>query len=111
MEGLFNVLRGTATEERGLIAAGPLSRQPQSTPYRVVLARDGQGFTVHCESFQASDLASAVGVSFRSTRTVYKSWLSNGYYFKAGELVEATKKFAERVAQQAEFLTSLERVG
>lgn len=108
MKGLvLHLVVGTAhTEGQQIIAAGPLSKQPHSTPYRIVLVkRNIGGFTVHKEFFE--DLPEGDGP--------YKSSLAEGKYFTSGGteaelLAKATQAFGEMVASHSEYLLSLARL-
>ncbi len=87
-----------------IIAAGPLTHQPASTPYRMVLVqkRDGS-FVVYTEFF------TALPEDVPQLLPVPSSSFANGHYFKADQLVEATQKFAERLAAKAPEFASLYR--
>lgn len=87
-----------------ILAAGPLSKQPHSKPYRIVLIGyvDGK-FSVHHQIYNSEDATTLDDLK------VGGSSLSYGHYFSATQLVEATKKFAEVVAHHAEYLESLYR--
>jgi hypothetical protein len=83
------------------IAAGPISKQPGTIANRVVLVASGQTdrhsqFAVYMEMFP-------------NYPDVKESHFSDGNYFKADQLVEATKRFAQRVTNNAGYLTSLYR--
>ena len=94
---------GTATTTDSddiLVAAGPLSKQPCSLPFRVVLVKTKTQFIVYNETFRQEVLS-----EFRTNQSDFCS----GDYFKDTELVAATKKFAERVVRKSETLQSLYR--
>jgi hypothetical protein len=89
----------TGTCSLNIIAAGPLSKQPGSTAYRIVLIayEDGE-YSVHHQMFN-------------DVTNLKRSSLAHGSYFKAGPegLTKATVKFAEKVTAHAEYLASLFR--
>ena len=83
-----------------VLAAGPLSRQPGTMPYRIVLLGRANGsYSVHSQMFETLEPVPS-GDHFMS-----------GDYFAPGAngLVGATKRFGERVAANAEYLASLWR--
>ena len=49
------------TPDSDVIAAGPLTKQPGSTLYRIVLRHDGRQFIVHSQELRAVDLPAAGG--------------------------------------------------
>lgn len=91
--------RNVGTSHLNIVAAGPLTKQPGTNPYRfVIVAYENGEFSVHTEYF--SDITN-----------LKKSSLSNGHYFKAGPegFVKAVEKFSEKVAQHAEYMASVYR--
>ena len=108
---------GSASNGR-LIAAGPLSKQPGTVPFRIVLLAQIRriekqnvvvGYVTHIEQFQDADVIDQL------TRSVpcsgqYHSYLASGEYF-SGEtaIASASTSFALRVARNAESLGSLFR--
>lgn len=84
-------------DTKRLIAAGPLSKQPMTLPFRVVLVTDGEKLIVWNE--------------------VLPNWpddTTNGHfltgsYFSIEELDKATERFAQRVADKASTLRSIYR--
>lgn len=90
---IVNVLTAT------VIAAGPLTKQPGTLPYRIVLVNWGCKLTVHRQTFDIrnisdSDLATACSKA--------ESELTSGQYFLPSELVKATVAFGERLKDDAE---------
>lgn len=102
---LLENLVGSASNGR-LLAAGPMTKQPGTRPYRLVLLRNGNGFTVHAEFFPEN-------IKFENKLqlnvTEYETDLGGGSYFQPHELVRATQCFADRLARNAEFFESLYR--
>ena len=99
--------------EHQLLACGPLSIQPGSTPYRVVLiAKKDGAYSVHNQFFAhyAHDAVHAVH-DLTLEEMEKHSHIANGNYFQSGPegLVKATQKFAERVSEHAQFLASIFR--
>jgi len=90
---------GTASNgSRTIIAAGPLTKQPGTIPYRHVIVRYENGsYSVHSEGFDSLDGT--------------KSHLSNGHYFEAGPegFVKAQEKFAERIVNHAKMHATIYR--
>lgn len=82
-----------------IVAAGPITKQPGTRAYRIVLTITLSGeYTVHTQSFDDS-------------AKLEKSDFSNGHYFGAGpkQFQEAIAKFSEKVAKHAEFCSSIYR--
>lgn len=67
--GLLENVIGSASNGR-LLAAGPLTRQPGTKPYRLVLLRDNgnAGFTVHSEFFPESILKENYNLMLLNTK-------------------------------------------
>jgi hypothetical protein len=102
------LLIGTATRNK-LIAAGPLTKQPETLPYRIVLIANGPKFTVHTEYFDDSQIIEKTANAQPGDPILAESSLSGGNYFNADELVKATIAFAERLAKNAEYIQSIYR--
>lgn len=82
--------------ENDIIAAGPLTKQPHSVPFRVVLrVQPNGGYVVHNQYFPE----------------VGKPSFCDGSYFQTGpeNFVDATKKFADRVTRYAPTLATAYR--
>jgi hypothetical protein len=97
-----------------VFAAGPITRQPGTNPYRIVLADTGSQLVVWTETFQPDafdashdDLAAACS---RVSSSPDASSFDHGNYFQADQLVEAMKKFAQRVNNNADFAESVYRL-
>ena len=97
MKNVSVVIRGSATDGE-LLAAGPLTKQPGSLPYRIVLHRHGNSFAVHSEYFNQNLLDEG---ELLSNIYVYKSHLEYGHYFNENEFVKAVEKFSEKLALHA----------
>jgi hypothetical protein len=102
------LLIGTASRNR-LIAAGPLTKQPSTQPYRIVLIANGPKFTVHTEYFEDAKIIEKTANAQPGDPILAESSISGGNYFEATELVEATLKFADRLAKNAEYIRSIYR--
>lgn len=107
MKGLHDKLvtsrKSAEKEVNGVIfAAGPLTEQPGSTPYRYVLVEREHDFVVWKEKFDEMPKPGTV-------ETDSPSHFSNGHYFSKKELVKAVTNFGERIAETAEFMESLYR--
>jgi hypothetical protein len=76
-----------------VIAAGPLTHQPHSLPYRIVMVDYGHELSVHTEIFDLDgpqvDLAKACETAV--------SHFHDGNYFKTEDFVKAAQRFAERL--------------
>lgn len=83
----------------GIIAAGPLTKQPASEPYRWVLRENSENRLVVCHQY--------LGISAHGA--MYHVGWGNGDYFKRGELVEAARKFAGRLVMDAAHYASIYR--
>lgn len=84
-----------------VLAMGPLSKQPGSTPYRIVLIERDDKLIVYAQGFKENE---------NGTLDFGKTSFSQGDYYGPDELVKATQRFAERTAKHAEYLQSLYRV-
>ncbi len=101
---------GSATDCM-LIAAGPLSKQPCTMPYRVVLIQyNDKQYSVHNEYFKDPEIIRRMNEGILAKEHVWgESHLENGNYFDSDSLVDAVSKFAERVARNAQYHQSLYR--
>lgn len=83
----------------GVIAAGPLSKQPMTKAYRIVLLEQDDGkFVVCSQCFDFDEFGDVTQYS-----------RGDGDYFKQSDLVRATDRFAQRVKIHAGYLQSLYR--
>jgi len=100
-----------------VIAAGPLTKQPGTMPYRIVILQDSDGkYSVHNQVY--SDLGNLVDPDVRllaelgatSDKPPCAS-LCHGHYFGAGAegLTKATIKFCEKVRDHAPMVESIYR--
>lgn len=94
--------KGTASSKSGygyvVIAAGPLTKQPATMPYRHVIAiNDCGAYAVYRETFE--ELGEG------------KSNFSNGYYFSSGPIgfMEAQKKFSQLIDDHIEYHSTIYR--
>lgn len=94
-----------STDER-IMAAGPLTRQPGTLPYRVVMVNWGHKLSVHTQYF-SSDVAHDGDLAVYCENL--RNYLENGDYFGAEELVKCIERFAERCKKHAEFAQSIFR--
>lgn len=88
--------------EDGIIASGPLTRQPGSKPYRLVLcsAPDGQ-FVVRKDSFP--------GMPDEGAPLPKSSVQHSGSYFPASKFADAVAAFADQLRAEADSYRSLYR--
>lgn len=101
-EGLVNSAHSNAT----VIAAGPLTLQPHSKAYRVVLTKWGSDqLTVHNEYFDVEGVVE----DLQAACSQAKSYFEAGSYFKPHEMVAATVEFAERVKRYSGPIESIYR--
>lgn len=85
--------------DKRIIAAGPLSKQPSTVPYRIVLLEYGNGsLSVHHQMFNSVD-------------NLAKGSFAHGHYFQKDQIADATKKFAEKVTEHSGYLNSTLRNG
>lgn len=98
---LLNALT-TFDGKRKLLAAGPLTKQPGTRPYRIILADLGDEFVVHTEVLQddSPDLSEPITCG---------SFYETGDYFDAKQLGQAYKRFGERVVKNADYADSVYR--
>lgn len=91
-----------SNDER-IMAAGPITRQPSTVPYRVVMVNFGTQISVHNQYFdcEGTDLAAACESAV--------CYLENGDYFNPEELKECIERFAERCKRHAEYAQSIFR--
>lgn len=100
-------IRGTASKDC-LIAAGPLTKQPGTMPYRVVLVVKGDEFIVYDEIFDTEGLPSP-SYSHDVLDDIPESRFENGSYFYGDQFAEAVVRFATRLADHSGSLRSLYR--
>lgn len=84
-----------------LIAAGPVTKQPNTSPYRTVLLDWGQDkYSVHEEVFNLQKWQPDLPLDEQLIGT--PSSLTHGDYFTAERFVEATIEFARRIQAHAQ---------
>ena len=109
MVGLYSLslVIGSASESN-LIAAGPLSKQPATMPYRIVLvdrgSEENHDYVVYREYFDEEQLQDVI------ENPVVSSHFADGTYC-GNDLVRAVGLFGEKVAFHAKYLESLNRKG
>ena len=83
-----------------VFAAGPITKQPGTTAYRIVLRKlnGNHPFVVHTQHFPNYE------VDFPDFS---KNYFSNGTYFTANELTKAVECFGKKIVENAVFLASL----
>ena len=91
--------------EAQVIAAGPLTLQPSSRAYRIVMANFLGQFVVFSEIFRVEGTVENLAEACSKAQSDF----DQGSYFPATELAEATVEFAKRVARHAEFIKSVYR--
>jgi len=100
-----------------VVAAGPLTKQPNSMPYRIVLLQwpDGK-YSVHDQIY--SDLGNLVDPDVTllaelgaTPNKPPRASLAHGHYFKAGAegLTDATLKFAHKIQSHAPMVETIYR--
>jgi hypothetical protein len=94
-------------DDERVMAAGPLTKQPATRPYRVVLVNWGIQFSVHNQLF-ADNEDPITDLAFSCSSSL-SSYLENGDYFKVEDFPKAVERFAERVKRNAEFIKSIFR--
>jgi len=96
--GTLAIINEDCTKFGPVIAAGPLSKQPHTIAFRVVLVqRDDGSFVVWNQYFP--------NYPDRGEQN-----LESGDYFQTHQLVESTQRFAERVVRHSGTLASIYRV-
>jgi len=90
-----------------VIAGGPITLQPHSRAYRVVIANWGDKLSVHQEIFDVdkADNADDLAEACRNA----ESWLDQGSYFGYDELHKAQSEFANRLTKHAYHVESIYR--
>ena len=87
-----------------ILAAGPLTKQPGTRAYRVVLVSRGGELVVYNQHFP--DFTDMSRIDLLPSE---HSYFETGSYFADTELVKATQAFAKRIADHAETLASCYR--
>jgi hypothetical protein len=83
------------TGNERVLAAGPITHQPHTRPYRIVLVDQGHEFSVHSEVFEIDQPQEDLAAACQSA----KSYFHEGNYFKPHDFVKAANRFAERLAK------------
>jgi hypothetical protein len=111
LQGVLALSLVQSIREEGprIIAAGPITRQPGTNPYRMVLADTGNELVVWTETFRL-DTFDASHDDLATACREGSSSFDHGNYFQADQLVEAMKKFAQRVNNNADFAESVYRL-
>lgn len=89
-----------------IMAAGPITRQPGTLPYRVVMVNWGHKLSVHTQYF-SFDLPADADLAIACEGAA--NYIENGDYFGTEELVKCIERFAERCKKHAEFAQSIFR--
>jgi hypothetical protein len=83
-----------------VIACGPLTKQPMTVKFRLVLIEwDDKTFSIHDQCFYDPTVAPA--------KDAY--YLTDGEYFDINDLAKATRLFCKRLEKRAECLDSIYR--
>ena len=90
-----------------VMAAGPLTKQPMSRPYRVVMVNWGNQFSVHNQLFSDSAISGPIVDLAETTENELTCYLESGDYFKTENLVACIERFSERCKQNAQFVQSI----
>ena len=94
--GLKIVSEDSERDDLRYIAKGPITKQPGTIAYRIVLFSGDQGFVVYVQQFyDYPDLNSNV--------------LYDGTYFNKEQFSNAVKFFGEKIANSAKCMDSLYR--
>jgi hypothetical protein len=97
-------------DDERVMAAGPLTKQPATRPYRVVIVNWGDDrFSVHNQYFTDSVEAGPITDLAFSCSAQFTSYLESGDYFKAEDFPKCIERFAERCKRNAEFVQSIFR--
>lgn len=92
-------------QDERVIAAGPLTKQPLTVPYRVVMVNWGDRLSVHNQCFSFSGSITDLALSCEQ----FASYLDNGDYFKIEEFVKCIERFTERCNKNAQYVQSIFR--
>jgi len=85
-----------------VIAAGPITHQPHSRAYRVVLVNKGNRFVVWNQYFD-------LGTTVDHLSDCDNGFFGDGSYFRPNQLAEATECFGRRIADTAHHIKSIYR--
>ena len=98
---------GLVRGDHKVFAAGPITLQPASKPYRIVMVKwsDDQ-ISVHTEIFDVA-LENVSDLAFDCSEA--KSCLEHGSYFKPEEIVQAQRIFADKLDHHCRFVESVLR--
>ncbi len=89
-----------------IIAAGPITLQPNSRAFRVVMMTWSTGsFSVHKEFFEVEGKVPDLAVACQSA----KSFIDDGEYFQSTQIGTAMLCFAEKVQEGFECVLSVYR--
>ena len=86
----FNAI---SDQEYDIIAAGPMTIQPGTMPYRVILIQTGTKFCLCTQSFDENVQLDRLHCS--------KSYLSNGSYYGLDQFCNAAEDFGNKIANHA----------
>lgn len=109
---LQNVIAlGLPRGDNRVIAAGPITLQPHSRPYRIVMVNWGNNFSVHTEFFEVdTDEIKAGNVGLLDACENASTYLENGNYFKPTDFEKAVRLFSDKLNNHLQFLESIYRV-
>ncbi len=112
LASVMATVTGGKLDKTAIIAASPITYQPASNPYRIVLryfahgGREGKGqFVVHNQIWCDPKLDTDGKLDLDSSDFGFE----NGDYFNADELVPAMKRWVERVNRDIGHLPSMYR--
>jgi hypothetical protein len=94
-----------------IIAAGPITKQPMTRPYRVVIVNWGEKFSVHNQLFADTALTNEAVENNDLAQNCEQvtTWLESGDYYKPEEFPKAVVRFSERLATNADHIRSIFR--
>lgn len=91
-----------------VFAAGPITLQPASRPYRIVMCKWGDDkISVHTEYFEGIKEEQVKDLAFDCSEA--KSFLEGGHYFKPQEIAIAQRIFADKLEHHCRFVESVLR--
>lgn len=106
-QGLANriALHLVCSDESAIIAAGPITKQPGTRPYRITMQAWGGTISVHSQIYEIDGEVEDLATACENARSCGAS----GEYFKAEELEKATLCFCRRLKQDVANYESIYR--
>lgn len=97
----MNAVTHSRIPTSAVVAAGPITKQPGTLPYRIVLRRVNDQWVVWTESWdhlETAEIPLENGIVLGQPMT---GNFSNGQYFTHNQFMEALDCFIERLAEDA----------